>query len=100
TYQGLIETLKGWCDYDATAYTRLRFKLRASAPGKSVKVYAGISRSGCVMQKPLTQIGTVTPDTTMSSYEVDLSTVPRNGVIMFEFDATVLDDTQYVWDDL
>jgi hypothetical protein len=100
TYQDLIETLQGWCELDATAYTRLRFKMRASAPGKSVKVYVGVSRGACVVQKPLSLVATVTAETTMTSHDVDLSALPRDRLIFIEFDPVALDSTQYFWDDL
>jgi hypothetical protein len=95
-----IETFrKTWCEYDLRAYSKLQFRMRASAAGKTVKVYFGAGNGSCTLQ-PLKVLATITLTTTMSTYQVDITGVARDKAMTVEFDPETVDSTQYFLDDL
>jgi hypothetical protein len=100
-FHDFIETLNNWCAYDARAYSKLRFRLRASAAGKLVHVYAGVSTGTCPnIQSPQPLLGTLTTTTTMTTYEFSLTGLTRERLAHVELNPRVTDGTQYFVDDV
>ncbi len=101
-FQDFIETLRGsYCPRDVTAYRALRFRMRASSPGKRVAIYAKVSTEACdTTATPL--LATITVGTTMATHEIGLGAIDRTAASAFEWspppDATVyfLDDIELV----
>jgi hypothetical protein len=88
------------CEYDLSAYTKMRFQLQASAAGKQVKVYLATGDGTCPASANFAQLyptGTSTPLTTSTSntwYEFDISGLTsRKYAMWFELDPQALDTT-------
>jgi len=89
------------CALDIRAYRKFSLRMRASVPGKEVKIYHGRTNATCT-SRTFVALGTISPTTAMTTFSVDLQTVDREGAASFEWqpppDATVytLDDIQLV----
>jgi hypothetical protein len=99
-YQDFIEVFRSdWCDFNLTAYNKVRFRMRASAPNRKVEVLFAIGNGRCDAGGSKL-ISTITPTTTMTTYEVDIRAVARDKIISFEFVPLTLDSTAYFVDDI
>jgi hypothetical protein len=96
-YHDFIETLNNWCAYDARGYTKLRFKMRTAAAGEQVDVFVGLG-VGCA-QQPIALLATIASATTMTTYELNISALPRDRLVLVEFDPKAT-STQLILDDL
>jgi hypothetical protein len=97
-FQDFIETLNNWCAYDARAYSKVRFRLRASVAGEMVDVYVGLG-TGCTQQLPNVLLGRVVTTTTMTTYEFSLGAIARERLVLFELDPKSTNTTQFILDD-
>jgi hypothetical protein len=97
--QDYAENLKaGGCPLDLRGYRTLRFRMRASAPGKSVFLVMGRADATCAFTGNA-DIGSVMVGTTMATYEIPLADLPRDGVQFFQWVVTP-DPTTYFIDDI
>jgi hypothetical protein len=58
--------------------------MRASVAGEAVQVFMGRATAACATSTVL-GIGTITPDTTMKAYTIDLGNRPREDASFFEW---------------
>jgi len=99
-FQDLIFTFrKDWCEYNAKAYGKVRFRMRASTAGKKVEVHFGVGNGSCSL-RPLSRIATISLTTTMATYEASIAALARDKAISIEFDPADVDATKYYLDDL
>jgi hypothetical protein len=99
-FNDFIETFRNdWCEYNASGYTRLRFRMRASTAGRAVKVYFGTGSGSCSIATQNVP-GTVTLTTTMASYELSITPFNRARAITVEFAPQTNDGTEYFVDDI
>jgi hypothetical protein len=98
-FQDFIETLSGsYCPRDVRPFRALRFRMRASAPGKRVAINGKVSDASCaVLATP--RIATVTVGTAMTTFDIDLTTFDRAAASAFEWDPPP-DRTVYFLDDV
>jgi hypothetical protein len=87
------------CARDIRGYRTFRFRMRASAGGKEVKLNLGQTDATCT-GRSFVSLGSISPTTTMSSYSVDLQTVPRDRAASFEWQPPASDTTTYTIDDI
>jgi hypothetical protein len=99
-FHDFLESLNHWCAFDAKAYTKLRFRLRTSAPGEMVDVWAGINpNSAC--SETLSLLGTITTTTTMTTYTLDVGPLTaKNWLTLFELAPRSVTTTDYILDDV
>jgi hypothetical protein len=99
-YQDFIEALRNnWCEYDLGGYSKLRLRMRASAPGKRVQVAFYRSSASCNTGSSEVVLSVVLT-TAMTTYDADISGVSRGQVSFIEIDPQTLDDTAYFFDDI
>jgi hypothetical protein len=97
-FHDFIESFNNFCPFDASRFTKLRFRMRTSVAGEMVEVYAG---SGPCNNEGLSKIGTVTTTTTMTTYDLDLTTVNRALLVSIEFDPLSANSSiQFILDDI
>ena len=99
-FQDFIETfLPNFCSYDIRNYRTLRFKMRASTGPRTLRIFYARSNGTCgVNATP--QIATISVGTTLNTYDVDLTTQPRDKAIFVEWSPSTLDGTDYFLDDV
>ena len=99
-FQDFLESFRAsWCEFDTTAYSKLRFKMRATVAGKRVNVFV-MEGTGACKNKSLKQIGTATLGTAMTTYEFSLTAVDRKNLLFFELGPQSVDGTTYYLDTL
>ena len=99
-FQDFIETLRNnWCEYDASAYSKVRFRMRSSVANKRVDIYMGVGNGRCA-QASNNRITSVTVGTTMTTYEVSLAGVNKANLLTVEFTPSSTDSTVYHLDDV
>ena len=99
TSQGLIESLlPRSCPTDLRGYRVLRFRMRASAPGKVVQILLGSGNPDC-SRAATVSAGTINPSPTMTTYTVNLSSVSREAASFLQW-SPPLDSTVYTIDDI
>jgi hypothetical protein len=99
-FQDFIETFRNnWCEFDARAYSKIRFRMRSSAANKRVDIYMGIGNGSCG-QASNNRITSVTVGTTMSDFEVSLTGLNKANLLTVEFTPFSLDGTVYHLDDV
>jgi hypothetical protein len=97
-FHDFIESFNNFCPFDASRFSKLRFRMRTSVAGEMVEVYAG---SGPCNNEGLSKIGTVTTTTTMTTYDLDLTTVNRAILVSIEFDPLSANSSiQFIIDDI
>jgi hypothetical protein len=100
TYMDFVESLRAnWCEYNLTAYTKVRFRMRASAVNKRVEVLLLIGNGSCSLSFD-NRVSTVTVGTSMVTYDVDISRTTRDKVLAIELAPTTIDGTEYYVDDI
>ena len=99
-FQDFIETFRNnWCEFDARAYSKIRFRMRSSAANKRVDIYMGIGNGSCG-QASNNRITSVTVGTTMSDFEVSLTGLNKANLLTVEFTPSSTDGTVYHLDDV
>ena len=99
-FQDFIETFRNnWCEFDARAYSKIRFRMRSSAANKRVDIYMGIGNGSCG-QASNNRITSVTVGTTMSDHEVSLTGLNKANLLTVEFTPFSTDGTVYHLDDV
>ena len=99
-FQDYLQSFRAnWCEYDLSPYSKLSFKLRASAASKRLAVILLIGTGGCATSGE-NRISTITPTTAEATYEFDISRVARTGVLALELQPLSLDGTEYFLDDI
>ena len=98
-FQDFIETLSdSFCPLDVRAYRTLRFRMRASSGGKRVVILAKTSAPDCdTIATPV--LTTITVGTTMTTFQVNLSSLDRDSASAFEWSPPA-DSTVYFLDDV
>jgi hypothetical protein len=100
-FHDFIETFNNWCSFSAQSYNSLRFRLRTSAPGEVVEVYAGTTLSANACQDTSVLLGTITTTATMTTYSFDISALARTRwLTRVELDPQSTNSTQFILDDL
>jgi hypothetical protein len=102
-FHDFIESFNGFCAFDGSRFTKLRFRMRTSVAGQVVEIYGGANAGACT-NETLSKIGTITTTTTMTTYDVELATINRADLVSIEFDPQsanasiqfILDDIQLV----
>ena len=89
----------GGCPVDVGRYRTLSFRMRASAPGKVVFLVTGRSAPLCEPLPMTLEIGNFPLTTTMTTYTIDLTAVPRSDVRFFQWVLSA-DSTRYFMDDI
>ncbi len=72
------------CAREIGVYRTFRFRMRASVPGKDVKLSLVRTNAAC-NTRSFVSLGSISPTTTMTVFKVDLQTVPRDGAASFEW---------------
>jgi hypothetical protein len=86
------------CPVDLRPYRSVRFRMRASAPGKEVFIVLGRADAAC-MEASTVDIGSVTLATVTGTYEVELTRIARDNARFLQWVADP-DLTRYFLDDI
>jgi hypothetical protein len=90
-----------WCEYNLSAYTKMRLQMQASASGHPVDVVLAMGNGSCPNTATTVATFTITPTTTLQYYPFDISGITnRNKALWVEIDPHVTDGTTYYVDNI
>jgi hypothetical protein len=86
------------CARDIRGYRTFRFRMRATMPGREVKIFLGRTNATCT-NRTFVSLGSISPTATMTTFSIDLQTVDREHAASFEWQPPA-DGTVYFVDDI